>query len=144
MLYSKLISPILRFWRHTFVELPSLFGPVICPCPANKLSKSLGMPISTYLHRKLGSNPCSVEELQIGDRRAPFQPQADCRPLVCSTRMWSIANFMVVSRMFSTVFGEWKVSSMRIVFKSIALTPKAAISKHQKPTRIKQCRGSWA
>jgi hypothetical protein len=41
--------------------------------------KSLGMLISAYLHRKLGGKPGSVEDLEIGDRRVPFQPQADCR-----------------------------------------------------------------
>ena len=83
MLPLRLISLISRFWKHTCEELPSMFAPV-CPCPTDKrFLKSLGMLISAYLHRKLGGIPCLAEEMPIGDHKAAFQPQADCRPLDC-------------------------------------------------------------
>jgi Domain of unknown function (DUF4112) len=55
----------------------------ICPYPSNVHSfLSLGMRISRFPHHKLGGNRGSVGELQI----KASQPQAGCRPLVCSAK----------------------------------------------------------
>ena len=83
MLPLRLISPILRFWKHSEVCAQYFLTHL------TSFSKSLGMLILAYLHRKLGGIPCLAKEMQIGNHKAAFQPQADYRTLDCRTRVCS-------------------------------------------------------